>query len=81
LAITVRTAFGLPPQLSVLGAANGLPDLPAIGLALHTTGSDLSPARKFCLRGYPPPSPPPSRAASGPRKGTGIATLPAFRCA
>jgi DNA-binding transcriptional LysR family regulator len=44
LGVTVRTAFGLPPQLSVLGAASGLPDLPEIGLALYMASSEPSPA-------------------------------------
>lgn len=44
LGITVRTAFGLPPQLSVLGAASGLPQLPDIGLALHTAAEKTTPA-------------------------------------
>jgi DNA-binding transcriptional LysR family regulator len=41
LGVTVRTAFGLPPQLTVL---SGLPELPEIGLALHTASADPSPA-------------------------------------
>lgn len=44
LGITVRTTAGLPGSLRVLGAAEGLPPMPAIELAMHATGRALSPA-------------------------------------
>lgn len=45
LGVTVRTPFGLPPALTTLPpSAVGLPDLPAIDLALHRSRKLLSPA-------------------------------------
>jgi DNA-binding transcriptional LysR family regulator len=44
LGITVRTAEGLPPQLTTLGAAEGLPPLPSTALALFEHAAPSSPA-------------------------------------
>ena len=44
LGITLRTTAGLPDTLRVLGAAEGLPKLPELGLAMHDGGRALSPA-------------------------------------
>ena len=44
LGITVRTQFGLPPQLALLAAASGLPKLPAIELGLYTAEASPPPA-------------------------------------
>jgi DNA-binding transcriptional LysR family regulator len=44
LGITVRTPEGLPPQLTILGEAAGLPALPSTGLSLLQHGKPTSPA-------------------------------------
>ena len=44
LGITLRTTAGLPRSLRVLGAAEGLPPVPTIELAMHAAGRVLSPA-------------------------------------
>jgi len=44
LGITVRTPEGLPPQLTILGEAAGLPTLPSTALALLHRGTPTSPA-------------------------------------
>jgi DNA-binding transcriptional LysR family regulator len=44
LGITIRTQAGIPDSLRVLGEADGLPPLPAVDLALHDAGRQLSPA-------------------------------------
>ena len=44
LGVTLRTAAGLPNQLTVLDEKSGLPRLPMIDLCLHDGGRDLSQA-------------------------------------
>ncbi|RJF91926.1 LysR substrate-binding domain-containing protein [Noviherbaspirillum saxi] len=45
LGVTVRTEFGLPATLTpLLPSAAGLPELPSIGLALHRSQAELTPA-------------------------------------
>jgi DNA-binding transcriptional LysR family regulator len=44
LGITVRTPVGLPPQLTALGEAAGLPTLPSTALALLQRDTPTSPA-------------------------------------
>jgi DNA-binding transcriptional LysR family regulator len=44
LGITVRTPVGLPPQLTTLGEAAGLPTLPSTALALLQRNAPTSPA-------------------------------------
>jgi DNA-binding transcriptional LysR family regulator len=44
LGITVRTPEGLPPQLTALGEAAGLPPLPTTGLSLLQRSAPASPA-------------------------------------
>jgi DNA-binding transcriptional LysR family regulator len=44
LGVTVRTPVGLPPQLTVLDEAVGLPSLPPTALALLQRGTPTSPA-------------------------------------
>ena len=44
LGVTARTTAGLPDTLCVLGAADGLPPLPTLELAMHDGGRTLSPA-------------------------------------
>ncbi len=44
LGVTVRTPEGLPPQLTVLGEAEGLPPLPSSSLALYERAAHGSPA-------------------------------------
>lgn len=40
LGITIRTAFGLPPQLTVLSSSSDLPKLPEIALSLYVADSN-----------------------------------------
>ncbi len=44
LGVTLRTTAGLPNTLRVLGAAEGLPPVPTIELAMHDAGRALTPA-------------------------------------
>ncbi len=44
LGITIRTPAYVPPQLRILGRAEGLPKLPTLDLSLHDAGRPLSPA-------------------------------------
>jgi hypothetical protein len=44
LGVTVRTPEGLPPQLTTLGVAEGLPPLPATTLALFERAAPVTQA-------------------------------------
>jgi DNA-binding transcriptional LysR family regulator len=44
LGVTLRTATGLPKQLTVLNAKAGLPRLPRVDVSLHDGGRELTPA-------------------------------------
>ena len=44
LGVTLRTGAGLPDNLRVLGARDGLPPVPMVELALHDAGRELTPA-------------------------------------
>jgi DNA-binding transcriptional LysR family regulator len=44
LGVTLRTATGLPKQLTVMEPKSGLPRLPVVDVSLHDGGRELSPA-------------------------------------
>lgn len=50
LGVTIRTQAGIPDSLRVLGAEEGLPPLPAVDLALHDAGRELTPAMQRLRR-------------------------------
>lgn len=75
LGITIRMPPGVPPNLRILGRAEGLPPLPTIDLSLHDAGRKLSPAAqrlKETLLATLPPS-----LASPPRSPRSATARPA----
>jgi DNA-binding transcriptional LysR family regulator len=75
LGITIRMPPSVPPNLRILGRAEGLPPLPMVDLSLHDAGRKLSPAAqhlKATLLATLPPS-----LASPPRSPRSAAARPA----